>query len=199
MKTVSFLLLCFVQLVFLGVAFAQTTPAVAPFLHDTVTYEGTLIPAPAATLPPAASQPTPAPAPKPAPGAAPAASKPQVIDFIQQLTVDTFDSAKQTYTVQQALYLPDGSEKDEQQIATSSDFKSRAEVQSLLGNCAKVGGKSEKITVSGGTFATCLLEDGKGGKTWIGDVPFNIVKQTSIDDSKNVITIEISLYSFGKK
>ena len=49
----------------------------------------------------------------------------------------------------------------------------------------------------GGTFDTCLADDGKGNKTWLGDVPFNVVKQVSIDDSKNVITIEVSLYSFG--
>ncbi len=146
-------------------------------LNDTVTYEGTMTPAPGA-------------------------KNKEVFGFIQQLTVAAVNLATNTeasnYSVKTTLFLPDGSSKDGLQTLAATEIKSREEIHAMLSDCKKAGANFEKISVSGGSFDTCAFDDGNGSKVWLGDVPFNVVKQTTLDEGKNVIDIEISLFSFGQ-
>jgi putative hemolysin len=140
---------------------------------DTVTYEEYVVPAPGSI-------------------------NKQPVGLIETLTVVSLDATNTNYNIKDSLYLPDGSQQDHSQPTPVSSFQTRATIQRALLNCAAVGGVKEHISVSGGDFDTCALDDGKGGKIWIGDVPFNVVKRILVDESKNTINIEVSLYSYGK-
>ena len=167
-------------------------------VNDSVTYEGTVLvqPQPAAPVPaPTPGQTTPAPTPAPTPSQ-PAA--PRTVGIIEKMTITAIDSTNANYTVNDVLYLPDGSENDSTQTIPAAQVRSRADIQQILANCVAEGGSKVQLKVSAGTFDTCFVDLGNGNKIWLGDVPLNIVKRVQVDDSKNVTTEEVVLYSFGK-
>ena len=56
------------------------------------------------------------------------------------------------------------------------DMPSQKEVLSVVSNCVQDSGIKETITVPAGSFETCKFPNDSGGFTWIGDVPFSMVK-----------------------
>lgn len=71
-------------------------------------------------------------------------------------------------------------------------------VEYVLSECATQGGALETVTVPAGQFETCAIAQGPVAKVWIGKVPFGIVKQVSLDEVENIITIELKDFVFGK-
>ncbi len=56
------------------------------------------------------------------------------------------------------------------------DMPSQKEVLSVISKCAEDSGTAENVTVPAGNFQTCKFPNDSGGFTWIGDVPFSMVK-----------------------
>ncbi len=63
----------------------------------------------------------------------------------------------------------------------ADDMPTQKEVLSVLKNCVQDSGVKEKIEVPAGTFETCKFANEVGGYTWIGDVPFSVVKVKTTD------------------
>ncbi len=86
---------------------------------------------------------------------------------------------------------------DGTQLATEkwsvSDMPSNKEVLSVLKNCVQSSGSKEQITVPAGTFETCKFTNDVGGFTWIGDVPFSMVKVVTAN-----LTMELLSFHFSK-
>ena len=95
------------------------------------------------------------------------------------------DSVNQVWLVQ----ATDGSQVNIEKW-TVSDMPSKKEVLSVLKNCIQYSGAKEQITVPGGIFETCKFANDVGGFTWIGDVPFSMVK---------VVTSNLKLELFSIK
>ncbi len=89
----------------------------------------------------------------------------------------------------------------EQQTANISDMATSAQVQELLASCPQAGGRFETITVAAGTYPTCHVgQEGSDAftETWIGDVPFQIIRLVQISKKNGaVLTLELSSYKNG--
>ncbi len=59
------------------------------------------------------------------------------------------------------------------------------EWQMVMTKCAEKGGTMEDVTVKTGTYHTCRMtvtaDDGRILKTWMGDVPFGMIKKEITD------------------
>lgn len=126
------------------------------------------------------------------------ADKLHTINFIQELTLVSFDKKKSQYMMKSAIYLPNDTVKESQQAIASTDIKTTDQIQKLIVSCDTSGGSREVIEVAAGKFDTCHLHDENGNHIWLGDVPFNIVKQISFDSDKNAIYMEVSLIQQGQ-
>lgn len=57
-----------------------------------------------------------------------------------------------------------------------ADMPTQKEILSVVKNCVQDAGVKETITVPAGTFETCKFSNDSGGFTWVGDVPFSMIK-----------------------
>ncbi|WP_413584911.1 hypothetical protein [Bdellovibrio sp. HCB274] len=57
--------------------------------------------------------------------------------------------------------------------------------QHTMTNCAMMGGTMEEVAVTTGTYQACrttvTADDGRVIKTWMGDVPFGVIKHEVLD------------------
>lgn len=119
--------------------------------------------------------------------------------FIQELTIISFDAVKLEFEVKEELFLPNGSMQTSSSQAPLADFKTKNEMTLILKNCEKMGGAKEKVHVNAGDFEACKVirpanEDGESSTTWLGDVPFNIVKQERINKEGVIFRTELTLF-----
>src|SRR5579871_2946687 len=73
----------------------------------------------------------------------------QTVGFNQRLTLTACDAVKATCSIKTTMYLPDGSSKEDVQTVPVTDVKSRSEIKTMLEKCDQLGGKSDKVVVSG--------------------------------------------------
>ena len=98
------------------------------------------------------------------------------------------DSVNQVWLVQVTDGLQVNTEK-----WTVSDMPSKKEVLSVLKNCIQYSGLKEQITVPAGTFDTCKFANELGGFTWIGDVPFSMVKVVTSDLTLELLNVKFPI------
>lgn len=106
-----------------------------------------------------------------------------------------FDAATATYDVTQSISYDNGTPQTNVQKQEAKDMFSNALYGQYIQYCGQIGGKLETVTVAAGTFDTCAApvnQNGQTGTTWVGNVPFGIVK-TQITDTKNNLTYAFSL------
>jgi hypothetical protein len=116
------------------------------------------------------------------------------IDFQQTLEITGF--ANEQWLVRSTL-LVNGQNRVEDIQVGKADLMDDAQLKMIIENCAQMGGTSESLTVPAGSFLTCAVDQERGGKVWLGEVPFGIVKQVSVDEEENTITTELSSFVRG--
>ena len=122
----------------------------------------------------------------------------QGVQFMQTMEIKSFNASTQKYLVVRTLDLPDGRSQEEQAETAASDLMTQSSVNQILANCAAVGGVSEQIKVTAGTFNTCKITQ-TNSTIWLGDVPFGIVKMISLDSGSGAtIALELSLFQAGQ-
>jgi hypothetical protein len=117
------------------------------------------------------------------------------IEFEQSLLIT--EIADELVTLEVNITF-DGQSQSDVQVARKDEFLTTAVVEYVLAHCDVEGGTLETVQVAAGEFQACHVksEDGKNN-VWIGNVPFGIVKQVSVDESENTITVELKDYKFG--
>jgi hypothetical protein len=153
------------------------------------------------TIPASALQPPPGtpgapPAPIAAPGNSSGAAKSVVASLIIEKRVLSIDATGTNYNISESAYYPDGSKQDNSSVVPASQVYPRNFVLAVLAQCASQGGTPQRITTDGGDFDTCAIDNGKGTKLWIGDVPFGLVKEMSTDEQNRPVEMEVALYKY---
>lgn len=120
------------------------------------------------------------------------------LGFIQELLITEINKDTNKAKVQSTFYGPDGSESKDNQEVDLAEFKTKDQILELLKNCEAVGGQLQNIEVTAGKFDTCHLADASKTEIWVGDVPFNVVKQIQFDDKGNKIELELSSFVDGQ-
>lgn len=120
-------------------------------------------------------------------------------NFMQDLELSAFDEATQKYTMKIALTLPNGEIKEEEQQVEKNDLLTEESVTAIMAVCETEGGKLEKISILAGDFEACKIDKGNGNITWLGKVPFGILKERTVDQDKNVIEMELAMFENGQK
>ena len=116
------------------------------------------------------------------------------ITFLQTLEIIALDTVKKEYTLLNILDLPNGDVKEEKISVPSQEMLTVDQIKSLLNTCEQQGGKKEKILVAAGEFDTCKITSQDGNISYLGDVPFGLVKSISKEaDSDALIIMELSL------
>lgn len=115
------------------------------------------------------------------------------MNFTQKLEIVGQNGTK--FVVRSTLSLPNGQTQTQDQSLEGSDLLSPDTVNMILAQCSQAGGALESLTVPAGTFQTCAIPQERGGKVWVGDVVFGIVKQIQVDEEENRITIELASFS----
>ncbi|UYL09723.1 hypothetical protein B9G69_003930 [Bdellovibrio sp. SKB1291214] len=89
-----------------------------------------------------------------------------------------------------------GDQTTTEQIVTSCLWNPE-EWQLLMAKCAEKGGTMEDVAVTTGTYSACRMtvtaDDGRVIKTWMGDVPFGLIKKEVTDvtaGTKTTLAIE---------
>lgn len=120
------------------------------------------------------------------------------LGFIQDLMITDLNKETNKVKILETFYGPDGSESKQEQEADISELKTKEQILDLLANCETYGGQKQKVEVVAGQFDTCYFQDEKKNEVWIGDVPFNIIKQVQFDDKANRIEVELSAFTLGQ-
>jgi hypothetical protein len=97
--------------------------------------------------------------------------------FTQEVTLTGFDAAANTFE-QKTVNTWAGEEP--QTLISSEDaanLPTEAQIEETLAKCAELGGTPESVQVAAGAFDTCKLPQNDGHDwTWVGKVPFGVVK-----------------------
>lgn len=120
-------------------------------------------------------------------------------NFMQDLELSAFDKASNKFTMKIAITLPNGEIKEEEKQVDTSELMSEETINTIMSVCDSQGGKLEKITVVAGEFETCKIDHGDGNVSWLGKVPFGVVKERSVDAEKNVVEMELAMFENGQK
>lgn len=119
------------------------------------------------------------------------------VGFLQELSVSEISADGKSLTIQTILFDPSGKENINKAKVPVTEIQTKAQILELLSKCEAQGGKKEKLSVAAGVFETCHLRDNKN-EIWLGDVPFNVVKQVEFDQDGNRIEIELGLIQAAK-
>ncbi|MBX2993939.1 MAG: hypothetical protein KF681_03940 [Bdellovibrionaceae bacterium] len=120
------------------------------------------------------------------------------MNFTQTLEIVNVLNNNSQFVVRQTLNLPNGQTQQQDNTFASTDLLDKAGVDNILAQCTQAGGALEALTVPAGTFNTCALPQERGGKVWVGDVAFGIVKQVQVDEEENTITVELASFVNGQ-
>jgi len=110
--------------------------------------------------------------------------------FLKELT-------EQNAVVQSTLIV-DEQERTQEINVKVEDLISSDMIEYVMTECQNEGGQLEAVTVEAGQIETCVLTNEPKVKTWLGRVPFGVVKQKMLDEDENIITLELKDYVFGK-
>jgi putative hemolysin len=120
------------------------------------------------------------------------------MSFTQTLEIVNALNNNTQFVVRQTLNLPNGQTQSQDNTFNASDLLDKAMVGQILAQCTQAGGALEALTVPAGSFQTCALPQERGGKVWVGDAAFGIIKQIQIDEEENIITVELASFVNGQ-
>jgi hypothetical protein len=81
---------------------------------------------------------------------------------------------------EQVTTVINGQSNVQTQSMTSQQLVTDAQAQTILANCAAVGGTPANITVPAGAFSTCAIPSSSNdgtGTVWVADVAFGVVQE----------------------
>ena len=119
------------------------------------------------------------------------------INYIQSMEVTAYNDSTKEYTLHAIVTVANKEPNTQDQQVTADKMPSSEMIKDILAKCAEYGGTPETLTVAAGTFQTCSSVQERGGKVYLADVPFGIVKQVAIDEDGNINTLELASYSLG--
>ena len=92
------------------------------------------------------------------------------------------------------MVVVDGQTQNNEELVLGTDLLDTNTVRLVLAHCKENGGQPETVAVPAGSFAACLFQGQDGSKTWIGDIPFGVIKQVSVDEEENKMTLELKAF-----
>lgn len=121
------------------------------------------------------------------------------LEFLQTLSIKSEDLSGPVplYTMVTQMVV-EGRTQTQEQVLNLDDLLNLETVNQILNECASHGGTLETVTVEAGAFNSCAVDTTRGGKIWIANAPFGIIKNIIIDDEENRITLELKKYKFGQ-
>lgn len=120
------------------------------------------------------------------------------MNFTLSLEITNVVNNGTQFVVHSVTTLPNGKVQAQDETYNASDLLSQETVNEILSQCSQSGGVIESVTVPAGTFQACSLPQQNGGRVWIGDVTFGLVKNIQIDEEMNKVTIELQAHQAGK-
>jgi hypothetical protein len=83
-----------------------------------------------------------------------------------------------------------------EQTVKATDLIDDETIASVLENCTQYGGMPQTLNVPAGTFSTCLIRSEKSS-SWIGQVPFGLVRQVNQDENGTLTTLDLMSFVAG--
>ena len=115
-------------------------------------------------------------------------------------TLTSYDSVKKSYTreidVEVLAGIEQGQSSKNQETYSAVEMPNGGDFASVAKDCVISNGTPANITAMNTSFNACLYD--AGGKTWMANVPFGLVKSVTSDSSTGEVTTkELIEFRFG--